>query len=115
MAKVFSMFDRDGNGEINYDEFLRTVIGRMNDKRRNVVTLAFKRFDRDGNGFINIEDLKGKYNASNHPDVKMGKKTEEDILYEFLDTFEQHYSINVIIIYSYTGFLICFIASWTER
>ena len=60
----------------------------MNDKRRNIVTLAFKKFDRDGNGFINIEDLKGLYNASNHPDVKTGKKTEEDILYEFLDTFE---------------------------
>lgn len=60
----------------------------MNERRRNIVTLAFKKFDRDGNGAINIEDLKGKFNAANHPDVKMGKKTEEDILYEFLDTFE---------------------------
>ena len=59
------------------------------------MTLAFKKFDKDGNGYINIEDLKGRYNASNHPDVKLGKKTEEDILYEFLDTFEQHYSLNV--------------------
>ena len=44
---------------------------------------------------INIEDLKGRYNAKNHPDVKMGKKTEEDILYEFLDTFEAHYALSV--------------------
>ena len=95
IQKVFSLFDRDGNGEINYDEFLRSIVGKMNDQRKNIVTLAFKRFDKDGNGYINIEDLKGRYNASNHPDVKMGKKTEEDILYEFLDTFEQHYSLNV--------------------
>ncbi len=96
VAKVFRHFDRDGNGEINYDEFLRSIIGKMNERRRNCVTLAFKRFDRDGNGYINIEDLKGRYNASNHPEVKTGKKTEEDVLYEFLDTFEQHYSLNVI-------------------
>ena len=95
VGKIFKIFDRDGNGEINYDEFLRSIVGKMNDRRRNTVTLAFKKFDKDGNGTINIEDLKGRYNASNHPDVKTGKKTEEDVLYEFLDTFEQHYSINV--------------------
>ena len=96
VAKIFKIFDRDGNGEINYDEFLRTIVGKMNDRRRNTVTLAFKKFDADGNGCINIEDLKGRYNAKNHPDVKTGKKTEEDVLYEFLDTFEQHYALNVI-------------------
>jgi len=95
IGKVFKIFDRDGNGEINYDEFLRTIVGKMNDKRRNLVTLAFKKFDRDGNGTIGVEDLKGLYNASQHPDVKSGKKSEEDILYEFLDTFEQHYALNV--------------------
>lgn len=88
IPKIFKIFDRDGNGEINYDEFLRSIVGKMNERRRNTVILAFKRFDKDGNGVINIEDLKGKYNARNHPDVKTGKKTEEDVLYEFLDTFE---------------------------
>ena len=95
VQRIFRVFDRDGNGEINYDEFLRTIVGKMNDRRRTIVTLAFKKFDADANGYINIEDLKGRYNAANHPDVKSGKKTEEDVLYEFLDTFEQHYSLCV--------------------
>jgi hypothetical protein len=60
----------------------------MNDKRKNTVILAYKKLDKDGNGVINVDDIKGRYNAANHPDVKMGKKTEEDVLYEFLDTFE---------------------------
>lgn len=98
---IFRLFDRDGNGEINYDEFLRTIVGKMNDRRRTIVTVAFKKFDADGNGCINIEDLKGRYNAKNHPDVKMGKKSEEDVLYEFLDTFEQHYSLSVKIIFNF--------------
>jgi hypothetical protein len=69
------------------------VVGDMNERRKALVTIAFKRFDADGNGYISVEDLKGRYNASNHPDVKTGKKTEEDVLYEFLDTFEQHYAL----------------------
>ena len=63
IQRVFNLFDRDGNGEINYDEFLRTIVGGMNERRRTMVTLAFKKFDADGNGYINIEDLKGRYNA----------------------------------------------------
>lgn len=30
-----------------------------------------------------------------HPDIKLGKKTEEEILAEFIDTFEMHYGIIV--------------------
>jgi Ca2+-binding EF-hand superfamily protein len=67
----------------------------MNDRRQSLVFEVFSRFDRDGNGTVDIEDLKGWYNASMHPDVRSGKKTEEDVLYEFLDTFEQHYSLLV--------------------
>jgi len=29
-----------------------------------------------------------------HPDVKSGKKKEDDVLMEFLDTFEMHYSLS---------------------
>lgn len=38
----------------------------------------------------------------NHPDVKSGKKTETDILNEFLETFEMHSNLKVL-------FLIIFI------
>lgn len=65
----------------------------MNKFRRNLTMKAFQKFDRDGSGVIDINDLKGVYNAKNHPDVINGKKTEEEILGEFLDTFEVHLSI----------------------
>jgi hypothetical protein len=32
------------------------------------------------------------YDASRHPDVKTGKKTEDEILIEFLETFEMHHN-----------------------
>jgi|TARA_B110000305_G_C19419485_1_gene630033 hypothetical protein len=49
---------------------------------------AYSALDRDKNGFIDINDIRGVYNAKNHPAVKAGKKTEEQILQEFLETFE---------------------------
>jgi len=58
-----------------------------------LVIKAFKKLDRDNSGVVEINDLKGVYNAKQHPDVKSGRKTEDEILAEFLDTFEIHYSI----------------------
>ena len=50
--------------------------------------------DVDGNGYLDISDLKSlHYNASKHPDVMMGKRSEDDVLYEYLDTFEAHYAL----------------------
>ena len=66
----------------------------MNQFRKGFVAKAFGRIDKDGNGVLNLDDVKGVYNAKHHPDVISGKKSEDEILYEFLDTFEMHYSLN---------------------
>lgn len=93
-AKLFGVFDRDGSGTIDYDEFLRGVRGVMNEFRRGLAMKAYKIMDKDGSGVIEIDDIRQRYNAKMHPDVKAGKKTEDEILYEFIDTFEQHHSEN---------------------
>jgi Ca2+-binding EF-hand superfamily protein len=84
----------NGDGSISYDELLRGVVGEMNNFRRGFVQKAFTKLDRNGNGIVELDDIKGVYNAKNHPDVKIGKKTEEEVLSEFLDTFELHYSLS---------------------
>ena len=86
--EVFRAFDRDGSGEIDYDEFVRGVRGPMNTFRQKIVKAAFNKLDADGSGIIDINDIKGVYNARSHPEVKSGKKTEDEILGEFLETFE---------------------------
>lgn len=50
--------------------------------------------DKDRSGVLSIDDIRQTYNAKMHPDVKAGKKTEDDVLMEFLDTFEMHFTIN---------------------
>jgi Ca2+-binding EF-hand superfamily protein len=91
-AKLFKVFDRDGSGSIDYDEFLRGVRGGMNKFRQDLCMLAFDIMDRDKSGVIDINDIRQRFNAKQHPDVKSGKKTEDEILCEFLDTFEAHHA-----------------------
>ena len=90
---VFSVFDYNRDGTINYDEFLRAVRGEMNDFRRGLAVQAFKKIDVDNSGVLDIHDIKGVYNAQKHPDVIEGKKSEEQVLMEFLDTFETHHNV----------------------
>lgn len=99
IERLFNIFDRDRSGRVDYDEFLRGVRGEMNSFRRGLCERAFKIMDRDKSGVLNVDDLKGVYNGKKHPDVIAGKKTEDQVLEEFLDTFELHYSMNVSLIY----------------
>ena len=85
---LFKAFDLNGNGDIDYDEFIRVVVGPMNQFRTNLCKKAFQKIDYNQDGYLDINDIKGKYDASKHPDVRSGKKTEDEILKEFLETFE---------------------------
>jgi hypothetical protein len=60
----------------------------MNERRKQLVGMAFSKMDKDGNGFIDPEDIIDTYDASKHPDVLAGKKSAEEVFREFLDTFD---------------------------
>ena len=40
--RIFKYFDRNNDGKISYDEFLRGIRGEMNERRRALALLAFK-------------------------------------------------------------------------
>lgn len=90
---LFRSFDRDRSGTVDYDEFLKGVVGDMNKRRQATVKKAFNLLDKNGNGLVELDDIRGVYNGSKHPDVLNGKKTEDEILGEFLDTFEYHFNL----------------------
>jgi len=93
LKRLFASFDVNGDGTVNFDEFMRTVHGEMNEFRKELVRSAFKKFDADGSGLVDMHDLRSYYNAREHPDVRKGKKTEDDVLMEFLDTFDMHHRV----------------------
>lgn len=90
---IFDLFDTNHDGTLNIDEFLMAIRGQMNDYRRSLVEQAFNKLDLNGNGVIEVDDIKDKYNARKHPDVVQGKKTEQQVLMDFIETFELHHGI----------------------
>ena len=88
VEELFCFIDANKSGGVDYDEFLLAVRGELNDRRTQLVLAAFAVLDRDGSGVVDLDDIKGKYNAKEHPDVLQGRKTEDAVLLEFLDTFD---------------------------
>lgn len=92
VGTLFAAFDINRDGVIHYDEFLRIIRGDLNEYRRSLVERAFHKIDRNGNGVVEIEDLVSVYNARKHPSVVEGRKTEGQVLSEFLETFQTHHN-----------------------
>jgi Ca2+-binding EF-hand superfamily protein len=42
---IFNFFDIDLNSQVSYDEFLRAIVGEMNDDRKEVCIRAFNVID----------------------------------------------------------------------
>lgn len=89
-AALFAFFDRGGNGLVSFDEFVKTIRGKMNKPRRNLVVKVFHAIDNagDGSGKLTAEDIAPLYNVQEDPDVKDGSKTPEQVLGNMLQAFE---------------------------
>lgn len=48
----------------------------MNEFRKKLVKRAFDKLDKTKNGVVDLDDVRGVYDASKHPDVVKGKKSE---------------------------------------
>ena len=90
---LFTAFDTNRDGTLNIDEFLMAIRGELSDARLALVKKAFKKIDKDGSGYLDIDDIKDSYNATKHPDVINGKRSEQQVLIEFLETFEAHHNM----------------------
>ncbi len=92
LDNLFKTFDKNKDGKISYVEFMQTLVGTMSEFRLTLVHNAFERLDAAGTGAVELEAIKHAYNAKPHPDVKCGKKTEEEVLSDFASTLDIHHS-----------------------
>lgn len=84
LDRLFKYFDKNLDGSISYDEFLKALRGDLNEFRKRVIESAYKKLDHTENGKVTIEDLRAAYDTSAHPDFRSGKKTRDQILNDFL-------------------------------
>ena len=83
-AQVLEFFDRDKNGTVSYDEFLRFLKGDLNESRKTWIRKAYEKLDINKDGMVKLDDIAQIYDASCHPDVIEGKKQPEEIFREFM-------------------------------
>merc|ERR1711877_21940 len=72
--EAFSLFDKDGDGTIDFPEFLTMMARKMKDTdSEEEIREAFRVFDKDGNGFISAAELR-------HVMTNLGEKlTDEEV------------------------------------
>ncbi|XP_024899264.1 calcyphosin isoform X3 [Pteropus alecto] len=85
---VCRRWDRDGNGVLDLEEFLRALRPPMSQAREAIIAVAFAKLDRSGDGVVTVGDLRGVYSGRTHPKVQSGQWTEEEVLRRFLDNFD---------------------------
>ena len=85
---AFAHFDVDGSGSVSFEEFVQGMRDPLTPRRLALVHQAFKQIDKDGNGVLEPADVVGAYDASKHPEVIAGRMTPDQVLQEFLETFD---------------------------
>jgi len=85
---VFNHFDFQNYGHVDLDTFVNTLRDNLNERRYGLVRSAFLTLDSNNDGVLGESELLEKYDASNHPDVLAGNRTEEDVLREWVTVFE---------------------------
>lgn len=88
LQALMKYYDIDGDGNITYEEFLRGLREELTERRKGMVDRAFALMDKDGSGQITVDDVKHLYDPSHHKDFIEGTKTKEEVIEEFLDSFD---------------------------
>eukprot|EP00760_Papus_ankaliazontas_P018765 PhM_4_TR17632/c0_g1_i1/m.81941 len=84
---IFKAFDRDQSGAISVSELLRGLRGKLSLRRRTLIQMAYTILDKNGDESVTLEELKQCYRVDEHPAVKKGTRTAEDILRDFMEGF----------------------------
>jgi hypothetical protein len=79
--------------QLDYKEFMQVVIGDLSGHRNDSVELAWRRINPLQAPKILVKDVKSHYNASRHPLVKSGERSEDSVRAQFEEVLESHHLI----------------------
>jgi len=99
---IMDFFDKNDDGTISFDEFLVTIRGAMNDRRKEFVAMAYQLLDKNGDQRVTISDIAAAYDVSENPEVISGEKTPEEALREFMEQWDTQEKDGIV---TYSEFL----------
>jgi len=85
---LFSVYDVDKSGTVEFGEFLKGLRSKLSPQRRALAEQAFIAMDTNGSGEIDYDDLKESYDVRHHPKVSSGEWTPKQAIDEFIGMFE---------------------------
>jgi Ca2+-binding EF-hand superfamily protein len=88
LRMLFDYFDTNHGGTVDFEEFIQGVRDPLTPRRLRLVQMAFSKLDKDGSGIVDAEEIASLYDSSKHPEVIAGRMTSNQVLSEFLDTFD---------------------------
>jgi len=91
-AALFKLYDKKNCGEIIYDNLINEIVGNLNEERKYFLNLAFEKIS-GGKDFVNINLMRTKFYPGGHPDVIIGRRSEQEVLAEFLDNLDYHFNL----------------------
>ena len=88
IINFYACLDYTQSGKVSTDEILRVIVGEISERRKISIISKFGEMDKNKTGYLPILFLKKVYNAKFHPDCFLRKKPENEVLDEFMFTFE---------------------------
>ncbi|WAR22999.1 NCAH-like protein [Mya arenaria] len=91
---VFRTFDRDGNGTVDFKEFLIGLCVSGSDDTAAKLSWAFKMYDIDGDGYISRQEMRSimsaiyKMTELQNPDETGSQASAEDLADRFFEDFD---------------------------
>ena len=85
---LLNAYDIDKDGNISFDEFLRGMRSELTPQQLAFVDQAFALLDRDGSGEATVSDIEHLYDVRCHPKFIDGSLTKDEVLQEFLNSFD---------------------------
>ncbi|XP_066579745.1 calcyphosin-2 isoform X2 [Amia ocellicauda] len=85
---IWLFLDQNCDGQVDYGEFLRAVIGEMSEYRKALVRKAYMKLDPNKTGTVPMTDIEKFYCAKGHPKVLSGEATEEQLRTGFVETLQ---------------------------
>jgi len=89
LQALLKYYDRNGDGNIDFEEFVAAIREPLNERRRKLVDKAWRKLDPDNLGWTNVRILYENFNGSKDKQVIEKKKTSDEVFSDLLSNFDK--------------------------